>query len=156
MKDILSFLRSQVVDKFFELANAGTRKHSFEDPQAKLVVDSSFLGQNIDQVVEWAQKYSGSESTPHHLIVLDEETAGDEETCLLISLRNIPDLKGEGLEQHYQILRADFESSVINLMTKEMAVGGDEMLEGDYEGFDGVLRDTVREEWERRYYGSGS
>lgn len=39
-------------------------------------------------------------------------------------------------------------------MTKEMSVGGDEHLDGDYEGFDGVLRNKIRDEWERRVYGS--
>lgn len=44
------------------------------------------------------------------------------------------------------LVRSDFESSLVSLMTIAMAVGGnDDHLDTDYEGFDGLMRVSVRD-----------
>lgn len=91
------------------------------------------------------------------MIILDDQTAQDGRSCLLISLTELPEADEEegNLGQHYQIVRSDFESSVVCLKTKETGCGGDEQLEGDYEGLDAILRNRFRDEWERRVYAGG-
>lgn len=116
-----------------------------------------FLDGDVVEIREWARKtLDGTLISPRNMIVLDQQTVDDGESCLLISLRGFPKKDVEGdLEKHYQILRSDFESSVVGLKTKETACGGDEQLDADYEGFDGILRNQVRNEWERKAYDGG-
>lgn len=99
-----------------------------------------FNGRSTEEIIQWAQdhlKHSGLSTD--NLVLLDERTRQDD-TCLLVSERELPDDKSD----KWLMVRSDFESSIISLMTKETGVGGDDHLDTEYDGSDGVLRNRIK------------
>ena len=113
--------------------------------------DNPFLDKTIADVIDWAQSHLHPESglLNNQLIILDDRTAQDK-TCLLLSLREhyilefasrrtIPGPKEA--PDAWIVIRSDFESSIVTIMTKATGVGGDDHFEPlQEEGHDGVLR----------------
>lgn len=99
-----------------------------------------FVKWTTDQIISWAQRnLLRTDLSPRHMVILDQRTVEDA-TCLLVSHKDQANEDGE-----WQIVRSDFETSIVSLMTKEMAVGGDEVLDTNYPGYDGVLRMEVKD-----------
>lgn len=98
-----------------------------------------------EQILEWSNEHlDGSTLSPANLVILDERSVQDR-TCLVCSAADMPEINGR-----YQVLRSDFESTLVCLRAKEVGVAGDEMLGTGYEGYDGVFRMSVRNKAEQR------
>ncbi|CAK4034144.1 Hypothetical predicted protein [Lecanosticta acicola] len=158
---------AETLNHFFQQANEETHRKCFDYPMSFLMV-STRVPEDVDQhctappvdgngiehnpfkdmstedLIEWAQKNLGrSGLSKDNMVILDDLTAQDE-TCILVSLKDLPDDElPDGMDK-WIIIRSDFESSIISLMTKETGVGGDDHLDTDYEGSDGVLRNTIK------------
>lgn len=105
-----------------------------------LLQEWPFVDFTVDQVLEFArEELSQSDISPQNLVILDGRT-NEDLTCLAICQIHIP-----GEHHRYRIVRSDFESAIIPLITIETGCGGDDQLDTDYEGFDGVFRISVRD-----------
>lgn len=158
----------KTLDKFFKEANEKTRQCEFDDPMGYLIVsenvpdqvdqhttetpvdrnaldENPFQHMSTNEIVAWAEEHlPRSGLSAENLIILDERSAEDE-TCTLVSLQDLPDDELPSGFGKWRIVRSDFESSIISLMVKETGVGGDDHLDTEYEGSDGVLRISVRD-----------
>lgn len=161
-------IEHKTLDKFFQEANEKTRQCEFDDPMGYLMVseripdqvdqyttkppvdkdalDSNpFQNMSTNDIIAWAESnLPRSGLSAENIVMLDDRTAEDE-TCTLISLQDLPDDELPSGLGKWKIVRSDFESSIISLMVKETGVGGDDHLDTDYEGSDGVLRISVRD-----------
>lgn len=157
----------QIVEQFFRAANEAAE--NFDAPETGLgalmtsfvatevqspavlpihaPLEYPFDGQTQQQIIDYAQSHlDGSDLSSRNLVILDTRSMIDL-TCLLISLSEESEPFGPVKRQ---ILRSDFESSLISLNAKEMGCAGDDMLETDYEGFDGILRGRIKDEAQYR------
>lgn len=151
----------KTLNQFFQEANSGTSEHCYEDPQGFLMISTSipttelplpgtatpvnsnaldtnpFLDWTPDQILSWAEKnFKDTGLSNRNIVILDERT-NDDYTCLLAAPWDFPDDHKDRL-----LVRSDFESSVVSLMTIEMGCGGDDVVDADghYRREDGVLR----------------
>lgn len=158
----------KTLDKFFQEANEKTRQCELYDPMGYLMVSNEvpdqvdqhtttppidkdaldsnpFQNMSTNEIIAWAEaNLPHSGLSTDNMIILDGRTAEDE-TCILVSLRDLPDEELSSGFGKWKVVRSDFESSIISLMVKETGVGGDDHLDTDYEGSDGVLRTGVRD-----------
>lgn len=120
-------------------------QHTTKPPVDKNVLDENpFQHMTTIEIVAWAENnLRRSGLSADNMIILDDRTAGDE-TCILVSLLDLPDDELPSGFGKWKIVRSDFESSIISLTVKETGVGGDDHLDTDYEGSDGVLRIGVK------------
>jgi len=101
-----------------------------------------FLGWDIDQIISFAHEHlHRTLFSPENIIILDERTNRDM-TCLVLSQNQLNDND----PRDYVQVRSDFESSIVSLMTIETGCGGTDQLDTDYEGSDGILRISARDE----------
>ena len=105
------------------------------------VLDNNpFLGWTASRLIKWAQEHlEGGGLSAHRFVILDKHTAEDD-TCLLVAEGD-----DSSISDNWCLVRSDFETSLVTLETIEMAVGGNEHLDTDYVGFDGVLRMSVKD-----------
>jgi hypothetical protein len=113
--------------------------------------DNPFLDKTVPEVIDWAQSHFHPKSglLDKQVIILDDRTAQDK-TCLLLSLKegyiiefaNRKKIPGpKEAPDAWIVIRSDFESSIVTIMTKATSVGGDDHFEPlQEEGHDGVLR----------------
>lgn len=95
-----------------------------------------FQDWSVEEVVKFSREHfdRGQQGiVPDHLVVLDKQTLGDKETCLLVA----PKERGQDGEQ--LVVRADFRSALVLLNLKSMGAGGDGQFESNT-GSDGVVR----------------
>lgn len=59
------------------------------------------------------------------LAILDDQTVGDKETCLLVTRRELPK---EGQSELIRV-RSDFKSAIMLLNLRNLAIAGDEHFE---------------------------
>jgi len=92
-----------------------------------------------EEVFEWAKNQIGYQNglSNEDIIILDEHTMQDD-TCLLVASKEnlVVDEVLEG-DEKWTMVRSDFGSSIISLMTIETSCGGVELLET---AEDGVVR----------------
>jgi hypothetical protein len=120
-------------------------------PEA-LIRDWPFLDCTPEQIIDFAlQHLHRSDFSPTNMIILDKRT-NEDRTCLLLSR----DHWEKDDPKAYMRVRSDFESSIVSLMTIQTGCGGTDHLDVDYEGNDGILRISVKDEAEARLYGSGA
>ncbi|CAD0087201.1 unnamed protein product [Aureobasidium mustum] len=155
-------LPRQVLDRFFEQANAACRRCGYEDPQSTLMSSEDissinprteapvnddlletwpFEGSSVQQIIDFAiQHLNNTDLSPTNMVILDDITNRDD-TCLLLSKDPFSDDPRE-----YMQIRSDFESAIVALKTIETGCGGaDTQLDTQYPGSDGVLRISVRD-----------
>ncbi|QIW99601.1 hypothetical protein AMS68_005119 [Peltaster fructicola] len=113
--------------------------------------DNPFLNKTTTEVIDWAQSNLHPECglLNDQVVILDDRTAQDK-TCLLLSLKehyiiefaNRKTVPGpEEAPDAWIVIRSDFQSSIVTIMTKATGVGGDDHFEPlGREGHDGVLR----------------
>lgn len=105
-----------------------------------------FLHWTPDEVREWAKENleeTGLSNT--NIVILDRRT-NEDHTCFLATEWAFPEAHDDRL-----LVRSDFESSIVSLMTIEMGCGDESHVSIDYEGSDGILRYKVRDAAEKMY-----
>lgn len=113
--------------------------------------NNPFLDKTATEVIDWAQSNLHSECglINDQVVILDDRTAQDK-TCLLLSLKEHYIIEFANCEiipgpkeapDAWIVIRSDFQSSIVTIMTKATGVGGDDHFEAlGGEGHDGVLR----------------